>query len=60
MITGIVVPMIIGVIANRFAGDELHIRMKKKEEREISLAGEEEETSSSAIQLEFRRTGIPG
>ena len=39
VITGIVVPMIIGVIANRFAGDELHIRMKKKEEREISLAG---------------------
>ncbi len=58
VITGIVVPMIIGVIANRFAGDELHIRMKKKEEREISLAGEEEETSSSAIQLEFEEPGF--
>ena len=58
VITGIVVPMIIGVIANRFAGDELHIRMKKKEEREISLAGEEEEISSSAIQLEFEEPGF--
>lgn len=59
VVTGIVVPMIIGVIANRFAGDELHIRMKKKEDREISLAGEEEEeASSSMVQLEFEEPGF--
>lgn len=57
VVTGIVVPMIIGVIANRFAGDELHIRMKRKEDREISLAGEETE-SSSAVQLEYEEPGF--
>lgn len=58
VITGVIVPMIIGVTANRFAGDELHIGMKKKEEREISLAGEGEASSSSMIQLEYEEPGF--
>ncbi len=58
VITGVIVPMIIGVIANRFAGDELHIGMKKKEEREISLAGEGEASSSSMVQLEYEEPGF--
>lgn len=60
VITGFVAPMLIGMIANRFAGDELHIglRNKKYGGSEVSVkleADEEEETGAvgGMIQLEF-------
>lgn len=59
VITGFVGPMIIGTIANRLAGDELHIglRNKKYGGSEVSVILEtdedEEDTSSGMIQLEF-------
>lgn len=61
VITGFVAPMLIGILANKFAGSELHIglRNKKSEESEGSIAlemdnGEEGETSiGGMIQLEF-------
>ncbi len=63
VITGFVAPMIIGVVANRYAGDELHIGINRihnkgseEEEGTITLESEEEEgeeEGSSMIQLEF-------
>lgn len=56
IITGFVAPMIIGVVANRFAGDELHIGINpihKKEEEAVSLEMDDDEDSSSMICLEF-------
>ncbi len=61
IITGFVAPMIIGVVANRYAGDELHIGInkihkRKEEEGRISLESDEEdaeEEAPSMIQLEF-------
>ena len=60
VITGIVVPMIIGVIANRFAGDELHIRMKKKEEKGDLSCGGGRRNLIFCDTAGIRRTGIPG
>ena len=57
VITGFVAPMIIGLVANRFAGDELHIGLKDKKEEEtegtISLEMNEDEEEPAMIQLEF-------
>ncbi|MDE7038998.1 MAG: permease [Lachnospiraceae bacterium] len=60
IITGFVAPMIIGVVANRYAGDELHIGVNKihnkdgKEEGKVTLeSDEDEEEGASMIQLEF-------
>lgn len=60
IITGFVAPMIIGVVANRYAGDELHIGInkihKKKEEKEGQIVletDEDDEDAPSMIQLEF-------
>lgn len=60
VITGFVGPMLIGIIANKFAGDELHIglRNKKYGGSEVSVIlesdeDEEEESGSGMIQLEF-------
>lgn len=61
IITGFVAPMIIGIVANRCAGDELHIginKIHKKDEEEgpIVLEMDEEEGEGEApamIQLEF-------
>ena len=60
VITGFVGPMIIGIIANRFAGDELHIglRNKKYGGSEVSVIletdeDEEDEEGSGMICLEF-------
>lgn len=62
VITGFFGPMLIGIIANRFAGDELHIglRNKKYGGSEVSVIlesdedeEEEEEEGSGMIQLEF-------
>lgn len=61
IITGFVAPMIIGVVANRYAGDELHIGINKihnknseEEEGAVTLEmDEDEEEGSSMIQLEF-------
>lgn len=62
LITGFVAPMIIGITANRFAKDELHIGLKKKKE-EPSLAMDtpkEEDTGKEEpmIQLEFEEPGF--
>lgn len=62
VITGLVAPMLIGMIANKFAGDELHIglRNKKYGRSEVSVKlemdDEEEEEGASLggmIQLEY-------
>lgn len=59
VITGFVAPMLIGVIANRFAGDELHIGMRNKKygDSEVSVKlemdEEEEDEEPAMIQLEF-------
>lgn len=59
VITGFVAPIIIGTLANKFAGSELHIglRNKKSGESEGSIAlemdDEEESSIGGMIQLEF-------
>ena len=60
VITGFVAPMIIGVVANKYAGDELHIGInkihKKQEEEEgrITLESDgDDEDAPAMIQLEF-------
>lgn len=57
VITGFIGPMIIGTVANHFAGDELHIglRYKKYGESEVSvkLETDDEDESGGMIQLEF-------
>lgn len=56
LITGFVAPMIIGTVANKFAGDELHIGLKqKKEAQAITLETDEDpsDEASPMIQLEF-------
>lgn len=60
VITGFVAPMIIGVVANKYAGDELHIGInkihKKQEEEEgrITLESDDDDEDAPAmIQLEF-------
>lgn len=57
IITGFVAPMIIGVVANRYAGDELHIGInkihKKEEEEEGRITLEADEDAPAMIQLEF-------
>ncbi len=59
LITGFAAPMIIGITANRFAGEELHIGMRKKaESAAISLETDEDpddsgEQGGPMIRLEF-------
>lgn len=59
LITGFVAPIIIGMVANRFAGDELHIGMRKTKESpavrlEMDDGPEElEDSAEPMIQLEF-------
>lgn len=56
LITGFVAPMIIGTVANKFAGDELHIGLKqKKEAQAITLETDEDpsDEASPMIQMEF-------
>lgn len=59
LITGFVAPMIIGIVANRFAKDELHIGMKRqKDEAAIQIDTDEEDGSEPMIQLEFEEPGF--
>lgn len=62
IITGFVAPMIIGIVANKYAGDELHIgtnKLHKRQEEEkgrINLESDEDDEGEGApamIQLEF-------
>lgn len=56
LITGFVAPMIIGTVANKFAGEELHIGLKqKKEAQAVTLETDEDssEEMTPMIQLEF-------
>lgn len=59
LITGFVAPIIIGMVANRFAGDELHIGMRKaKEGPAVRLEPDDgleepEDGAEPMIQLEF-------
>lgn len=60
VITGFVAPMIIGMVANKFAGDELHIGLRNKKyggsEVSVKLETDEEEEAGAVggmIQLEF-------
>ena len=62
VITGFVAPMLIGMIANRFAGDELHIGLRNKKyggsEVSVKLEMDDEDEEEGAgiggmIQLEF-------
>lgn len=60
IITGFVAPMIIGVVANKYAGDELHIginrihkKQEEEEERIILESDEDQDEGPSMIQLEF-------
>lgn len=55
VLTGFFAPLIIGIIANKFAGDELHIGMKKAEMQNSSAQNstEQEVKEPSMIQLEF-------
>lgn len=56
LITGFVAPMIIGIVANKFGGDELHIGINKKYAVEISPDEEGEE--GGMIQLEFEEPSV--
>ena len=63
LITGFVAPMVIGMIANKFAGNELHIGLRNKEIKQTILEndedGEEDAVSSEPlIQLEFEEPGF--
>ncbi len=61
LITGFVAPMIIGIVANKFAGNELHIGLQKQmESQPISLETEDEEESDGApmIRLEYEEPGF--
>lgn len=70
LITGFVAPMIIGIVANKFAGDELHIGLRNTEHKELAFDTDEEEdredgTEDDAsggqeplIQLEFEEPGF--
>ena len=61
LITGFVAPMIIGILANKFAGNELHIGLQKQmESQPISLETEDEEESDGApmIRLEYEEPGF--
>ena len=57
VITGFVAPVLIGMVANRFAGEELHIGVNKKvrggEDSAFSLETDEEDGRPAMIQLEF-------
>lgn len=61
IITGFVAPMIIGIVANHFAGNELHIglRNKNNEEAEGTIFLEtDEEEEPAMIQLEFEEPSV--
>lgn len=53
LITGFVAPMVIGMIANKFAGNELHIGLRNKEIKQTILEndedGEEDAVSSEPL-----------
>lgn len=57
VITGFVGPMLIGIIANHFAGDELHIGLRNKKyggsEVSVKLETDEDTEEGGMIQLEF-------
>lgn len=53
VITGFVVPMIIGLVANRFAGNELYLGMKEEKVGEEKNGSAEKEEQVQGIQLEF-------
>ena len=57
VITGFVAPFLIGVIANHFAGDELHIGLRNKKyggsEVSVKLEMDDEPEEGGMIQLEF-------
>ena len=61
IITGFVAPMIIGIVANHFVGNELHIGLRNKNNEEaegtISLETDEEE-EPAMIQLEFEEPSV--
>ena len=61
IITGFVAPMIIGIVANHFAGNELHIGLRNKNNEEaegtISLETDEEE-EPAMIQLKFEEPSV--
>lgn len=61
IITGFVAPMIIGLVANHFAGDELHIGINplhnKGKEEQIALEMDDED-AAPMIQLEFEEPGV--
>ena len=61
IIPGFVAPMIIGIVANHFAGNELHIGLRNKNNEEaegtISLETDEEE-EPAMIQLEFEEPSV--
>lgn len=60
IITGFAAPMIIGIVANHFAGNELHIGLRNKnneQEGSISLETDEEE-EPAMIQLEFEEPSV--
>ena len=60
IITGFVAPMIIGIVANHFAGNELHIGLRNKnneQEGSIPLETDEEE-EPAMIQLEFEEPSV--
>ena len=63
LITGFVAPMVIGMIANKFAGNELHIGLRNKEIKQTTLETDEDEEDDSVspeplIQLEFEEPGF--
>lgn len=54
VITGFIAPMIIGLVANHFAGDELHIGINKLHKKEETIRLETDEGDGEPmIQLEF-------
>ena len=54
LITGFVAPMVIGMIANKFAGNELHIGLRNKEIKQTQL-----ETDEDKEAVIFSLTGTP-
>lgn len=60
VITGFVAPMIIGLVANKFAGNELHIGLKEKSGQGTAFhsdseTAKEKEAGPAMIQLEFEQ-----
>ena len=49
LITGFVAPMVIGMIANKFAGNELHIGLRNKEIKQTTLETDEDEEDDRPV-----------